>query len=85
MRVQFSTSVGATLRGTLSRMVERLGGAVADDVASFTHFVTLAPTKGDAKTGFRKSIAALLALAAGAPRILNPTSLRPSVSAGCRS
>ena len=72
--MHFSTSISDVLRVQLTKKVEHLGGAVLDGPESSTHFVTLAPVKGDPKTGFRKSIASLLALAAGAIR-----------SIGCRS
>ena len=65
VRVHFSSSVGDTLKGQLMKAVERLRGSVLDGSIGFTHFVTTAPVKGDSTCGFRKSIAALWALAAG--------------------
>ena len=67
VRVHFSTSVSDRLQGELSKKVVPLGGSVVVDVTNFTHFVTASPVKGDSSTGFRKSIAALMALAAGTP------------------
>ena len=49
-----------------SAQVERLGGAVVGEGVSFTHFLALPPDRSDRNSGFRKTIASLLALAAGA-------------------
>ena len=53
--------------------VERLGGAVVGEGVSFTHFVALPPDRSDRNSGFRKTIASLLALAAG-PTLSDPSS-----------
>ena len=69
MRLHYSASISDALRNQLTRKAERLGGVVVRGTdEGFTHLVTLAPSKGDPKTGFRKSIASLLALAAGETR-----------------
>ena len=69
VRVLYSTSLDKSKRGSMSKIIKRLGGSVEDgEGPDFTHFVALQPT--DTKQtdrGFKKSINALIALAAGQP------------------
>ena len=67
MKVLFSTCVNATLRKSLTKSIQQLGGRVAADGDDFTHFVTLNAAKGHSDRGFKKSLNTLLALAAGTP------------------
>ena len=65
VRVLISTCVSATMRKSLTRAIQQLGGTVASDGPDFTHFVTLDAARGHKDRGFKKSINTLLALAAG--------------------
>lgn len=61
----FSACVNAQTRTSLSRAIAQLGGSVADDGPDFSHFVTLQAAAGHNDRGFKKSLHALMALAAG--------------------
>ena len=71
VKVLFSTCVEKSRIAAYSKTVHRLGGQVVEgEGADFTHFVSLPPSKGQARkgkdeTGFKKSINSLVALAAG--------------------
>ena len=69
VRVLYSTTLDKSLKASMTKIVKRLGGSVEDkEGPDFTHFVTLQPTAaGQADRGFKKSINALIALAAGVP------------------
>ena len=61
--------------------MERLGGEVVSDGGmSFTHFVALPPDRSDRNSGFRKTIASLLALAAGQREFPSPSQSEASMS-----
>lgn len=76
MGVLFSACVAEQDRQALRETVRRLGGRVVDGrggaTSDWTHFVTLAPRRGDPKRGFQKSLNTLVALAAGLLRSLCP-------------
>ncbi|DBB04110.1 TPA: hypothetical protein ACH3X1_013160 [Trebouxia sp. C0004] len=67
VRVLYSTTLEKSKKASMSKIVKRLGGSVEDkEGPEFTHFVTLHPTSpGQTDRGFKKSINALIALAAG--------------------
>ena len=67
VRVLYSTTLDKSKKASMTRIVKRLGGSVEDkEGPEFTHFVTLQPTSpGQTDRGFKKSINALIALAAG--------------------
>ena len=67
VRVLYSTTLDKSLRASLTKTIRRLGGSVEDQEGPhFTHFLTLQPTAaGQTDRGFKKSINALIALAAG--------------------
>ncbi|KAL0023275.1 hypothetical protein WJX77_002228 [Trebouxia sp. C0004] len=69
VRVLYSTTLEKSKKASMSKIVKRLGGSVEDkEGPEFTHFVTLHPTSpGQTDRGFKKSINALIALAAGRP------------------
>lgn len=59
-----SKCISPARREKLEKDVEQLKGKVVVD-DSFTHFVTLAPRRGDSNRGFVRSLNLLIALAAG--------------------
>lgn len=65
----YSTALDKTKRGSMSKIIKRLGGSIEDSEGpDFTHFVALQPTDArQTDRGFKKSINALIALAAGWP------------------
>lgn len=67
VRVLYSTTLDKSKTASMTKIVKRLGGSVEDkEGPEFTHFVTLQPTSpGQTDRGFKKSINALIALAAG--------------------
>jgi len=67
VRVLYSTTLDKSKKASMTKIVKRLGGSVEDkEGPEFTHFVTLQPTSpGQTDRGFKKSINALIALAAG--------------------
>ena len=72
MRVLYSTSLDKSKKSSMSKIIRRLGGCVEDgEGPDFTHFVALQPTAANqTDRGFKKSINALIALAAGQPLFL---------------
>lgn len=58
----------------MTKIIKRLGGSVEDaEGPEFTHFVALQPTAANqTDRGFKKSINALIALAAGQYAFLRP-------------
>ena len=69
VRVLYSTSLDKSKKSSMSKIIKRLGGSVEDaEGPDFTHFVALQPTAANqTDRGFKKSINALIALAAGQP------------------
>lgn len=69
VRVLYSTSLDKSKKSSMSKIIRRLGGSVEDgEGPDFTHFVALQPTAANqTDRGFKKSINALIALAAGQP------------------
>lgn len=67
VRVLYSTTLDKSKKASMTKIVKRLGGSVEDkEGPEFTHFVTLQPTSPrQTDRGFKKSINALIALAAG--------------------
>jgi len=84
VRVLYSTTLDKSLKANMTKSIKRLGGSVEDkEGPEFTHFVTLQPTAaGQTDRGFKKSINALIALAAGAS--LSPMSCCCVVPISCR-
>ena len=65
--VLISQCVDEKLRKSMTRTIERLGGAVTTSPQDFTAFVTLEAARGQKDRGFTKSLNALSALASGEP------------------
>ena len=63
----YSTSLDKLKRSSMTKIIQRLGGCVEDSEGpDFTHFMALQPTDShQTDRGFKKSINALIALAAG--------------------
>ena len=73
----YSTSLDKSKKSSMSKIIKRLGGSVEDaEGPDFTHFVALQPTAANqTDRGFKKSINALIALAAGQLLFLTCSSL----------
>ena len=67
VRVLYSTALDKAKKSSMTKIIKRLGGSVEDaEGPEFTHFVALQPTAANqTDRGFKKSINALIALAAG--------------------
>lgn len=63
----YSTALDKAKKSSMTKVIKRLGGSVEDaEGPEFTHFVALQPTAANqTDRGFKKSINALIALAAG--------------------
>ncbi|KAK9809310.1 hypothetical protein WJX73_003768 [Symbiochloris irregularis] len=71
VKVLFSACVNAQTRSSLAKAITQLGGSVVNDGPEFTHFITLQAASGHNDRGFKKSLHALMALAAGRPIVVD--------------
>ena len=80
MRVLYSTALDKAKKSSMTKIIRRLGGSVEDaEGPEFTHFVALQPTAANqTDRGFKKSLNALIALAAGQYGLIS--CVRPSSS-----